>query len=397
MITFATGIKVAHFANLVSAGLASLPARPQPAIMGAAVIAADPEGQRLSVATYDWDRSTTATAGLPAAPEPHITAPVRFAVSGKLLAQVVKVAPKSTPLELSISSTVMTIRAGKTVFTLPVMDVEDFPKIPAVAEHLVGTIGADVLIDAVTAISVAAEKESNARTIKECVSLVEENPDRLSITALQNKVIATTTVGWTSAPPDVNKSPQYVLDVRIIADELLGVLKPMSGSESIEIHTEGGLVGLTGTTGDQITVTSTVSTFDMPYPAWRNLFERQHVTAVDVDETFAEAVRRAAAVAEKPLWIRFEPDAISLSVDGALVDEVAPMAFDGDRIDFTVNPAALREILATVGEPARLRFTDSPTKPVHISPVVGDCNANWDDGDEGIQCLLMGISGQAAR
>lgn len=392
MSIIATGITVADLAAAVSAGLASLPARPQPAIMGAARIDTSECDSTLSIASFDWDSSTTATMSAV-----DVAQTVHIAVSGRLLAQVVKVAPKRAPLILELDEhALLRIIAGKTVFTLRLMDVDDYPAIPVVDgdDSLVGTVDAATLRAAIDRAATATVKDSDARSTAHCVSIVDESGDALGITGLQPKMVVTTLVDWTPQPGG--------LDVRIIADELTAILAPFDGGE-ITIRTNGGLVGLSGATGDDLRIASTCSTFDMPYPAWRKLFTRfESASVLDVGDEFAEAVRRCATLAGAKLpQMRMQADAgaITLTVDGALVDEVAPLGFDGEPVDFTVNPLALRDLTATIGDKVRLRFQRAANRPAHIGPIEGepDIGAPLPDADNTTECLLMGIGNRSAQ
>ena len=392
MSIIATGITVADLAAAVSAGLASLPARPQPAIMGAARIDTSECDSTLSIASFDWDSSTTATMSAV-----DVAQTVHIAVSGRLLAQVVKVAPKRAPLILELDEhALLRIIAGKTVFTLRLMDVDDYPAIPVVDgdDSLVGTVDAATLRAAIDRAATATVKDGDARSTAHCVSIVDESGDALGITGLQPKMVVTTLVDWTPQPGG--------LDVRIIADELTAILAPFDGGE-ITIRTNGGLVGLSGATGDDLRIASTCSTFDMPYPAWRKLFTRfESASVLDVGDEFAEAVRRCATLAGAKLpQMRMQADAgtITLTVDGALVDKVAPLGFDGEPVDFTVNPLALRDLTATIGDKVRLRFQRAANRPAHIGPIEGepDIGAPLPDADNTTECLLIGIGNRSAQ
>lgn len=379
MTVIIEAIKVADLAEAVAAASTSLPSRPNPPIMGALLIETDQNASTLTLSSYDYNQASRATVTAAA-----VEADARIAVSGKLLGQVVKVAPKREPLVLDLGPSALVIRAGKTEFTLPLMDVEDYPDLPTVdgEDTLAGRVDSTELIDAIARAGVAAEKSSDANTVRNCVSIVAKEGRVLSVTALHSKMVATTTVDW---------EPEGDLDVRIVADELSSVLRAFTDGQ-ITIRTKGGLVGLSGAVGDDLRVTSTVSVFDMPYPDWPKLFAMDFATAVDVGDDFAEAVRRASVVAGTALLrLAITAGSIGLSVDGALVDEVAPLGFDGEPVKFNVNPEALRQLLAVVGDKVRLRFTGAPITPMHLGPIDGGPDARAPLSDGGTQCVLMGI------
>lgn len=364
----------------ITAALASLPGRPQPAIMGAMVIDADDDG--VTFATYDWDKSTRARIFATA------IEPGRVAVSGKLLAQVAKVMPKQ-PVTAEVVGSALSVLAGRTKFTLPLMPITEYPTIPAVDE-IIGDVVGDVFVDAVSRVARSAAKESSARTVKGCVSIVSDGAS-LTLTALDGPSLASVELPWKPVEG-------AVVDVRIAADEILTALKPMSDSDTISVRrsSRSTLFGFSASTGLTY-VTSTVSIFDGPYPQWRGLFADSYSTVVEVSAEFIAAAKRVAAVTESTAVVAFTEDGATITVDGAIVDHVEIDGFDGQPREFHVGPARLLDSLQSVPGTGRLRLgfvseTLGPPRPMALHEYVGgDLIAGPVPEPVGYRALLMGI------
>lgn len=372
-------LSASGFTSGVNAAMASLPGRPQPPIMGAMVIDTDADHRGVTFSTYDWDKSTSAVA-LAAS----TAAGQRIAVSGRLLAQVAKVLPKSRECQASTDGGILTLASGRTVFTLPLMDVRDYPTIPA-TDDVVGEVDGVAFADAVARVARAAAKEDAARSVKGCVSLVSDG-STLTLTALQEFQVNTIELPW---EPCEGRS----VDVRIAADEIATAIKPMSGASTIELR-QSDRVTLFGFSAQDID--ATVSVFDGPYPKWQRLFPNHYDTAVDVGPEFIDAIKRAATVAEAkaPLAvIDFTEGGATITVAGSIVDEAPLDEFLGEPRQFGVNPTRMLDALQDVpSSRVRLGFDKVITRPMVLHEYVGG-GLSGDPADEcgAYRGLLMGI------
>ena len=230
MTVIIESIKVAELAEAVAAASTSLPSRPVIPILAALLIETDQNASTLTLSSYDYDRASRATVTAAA-----VEADARIAVSGKLLGQVVKVAPKREPLVLDLGPSALVIRAGKTEFTLPLMDAEDYPDLPDMADaEILGRADAATLAAAVALVDVAADKSGDAPNITQVIML-EAHGNTLTLAATDRFTLATTDVPWSSSV-----SPSW--DLRLKADELVAATGVFTDG-NVTVRRAGGAPG----------------------------------------------------------------------------------------------------------------------------------------------------------
>ena len=375
MTTIATGLAPADLAAVITAGLASLPGRPLSPILGAAVIEIDPSENVIEVATYDYDRSTIATLTLGV----DIEISARLAVSGRLLGAVAKVLPKRATIDLELTDT-LRVKAGATVFTLPLMDVDDFPSMPAMPEVGVGRTTGETLTDVVGRVAKVTEKQSDAENVAQHIELRGE-ADGIRVTAVDRHTIARSRIDWEHGAD---------FDARLVAGDLLAILRPLATADSIEIHADHNLVMLTGQAADNLTIAASASLVDAQMPDLTRLLLIETDRTITLDEQFAEALGRSVKMVDKVGVLRMVGAGVDdssgttsidlLLDDGALLDRVEHQAAEGDPIQWACNPKMLRTALDIVGLPAAAHWTGDPLKPVTLFS---------DDGDT--QVVFMGV------
>lgn len=378
MTTIATGLAPADLTAVITAGLASLPGRPISPILGAAVIELDPSENVIEVATYDYDRSTIATLTL--GDNAAITISARLAVSGQLLGAVAKVLPKRATIDLELTDSALQVKAGATVFTLPLMDVDDFPSLPAMPDILVGTVVGETLTDVVGRVAKVTEKQSDAENVAQHIELRGE-ADGIRVTAVDRHIIARSRIDWEHGAD---------FDARLVAGDLLAILRPLATAESIEIHADHNLVMLTGQAADNLTIAASASLVDTQMPDLTRLLLIETDRTITLDEQFAEALGRSVKMVDKVGVLRMVSAGVDdssgttsidlLLDDGALLDRVEHQAAEGDPIQWACNPKMLRTALDIVGLPAAAHWTGDPLKPVTLFS---------DDGDT--QVVSMGV------
>ena len=373
MTVIIESIKVADLAEAIAAASTSLPGRPVTPILGALLIETDQNASTLTLSSYDYDQASRATVTAAA-----VEADARIAVSGRLLGQVVKVAPKREPLVLDLGPSALVIRAGKTEFTLPLMDVEDYPDLPDMAgAEILGQADAATLAAAVALVDVAADKSSDAQNITQAIML-EAGGDTLTLAATDRFTLATTELPWSS-------SGNLSWDLSLKADELAKAVKVFADGDAVIVKRAGGMVALSAAAGEELHVDSVLSVFDHQVLRWRGLFDYPVNTTVEVDTAeLVEVTRRAVAVGESAqgMLLKVNDAGIDVSVDGALVDNVAVESLDGPPIVYLVNHTRLRNALVASGAaPTRIAFSTT-NRPIVISDV---------DGSNPARILVMGI------
>lgn len=356
MTVIIESIKVADLAEAVAAASTSLPSRPNPPIMGALLIETDQNASTLTLSSYDYDRASRATVTAAA-----VEADARIAVSGKLLGQVVKVAPKREPLVLDLGPSALVIRAGKTEFTLPLMDVEDYPDLPDMADaEILGRADAATLAAAVALVDVAADKSGDAPNITQVIML-EAHGNTLTLAATDRFTLATTDVPWSSSV-----SPSW--DLRLKADELVAATGVFTDG-NVTVRRAGGMVSLSAAVGEELHVDSVLSVFDCALPQWRGLLDYPVNTTIEAGTAeLVEVARRAIAVTNTPgMMLKIAAAGIDVTVGAALIDGVELESFDGEPIDYLINQTYLRNALSALGA-STVRITLSAVgRPITIS------------------------------
>lgn len=364
MTVIIESIKVAELAEAVAAASTSLPSRPNPPIMGALLIETDQNASTLTLSSYDYDQASRATVTAAA-----VEAAARIAVSGKLLGQVVKVAPKREPLVLDVGPSALTIRAGRTEFTLPLMDVEDYPDLPDMAgAEILGQVDAAALAAAVALVDVAADKSSDAPNITQAIML-EADGDTLTLAATNRfTLLATTEVSWSPHPASQS------WNLRLKADELAKATKVFADGDragGVIVKQAGGMVALSASAGEELHVDSVLSVFDCAPPQWRRLFDYPVNTTIEAGTAeLVEVARRAVAVGDASapgMLLRVAEGGIDVTVGAALIDGVELESFDGEPIDYLINQTYLRNALSALGA-STVRITLSAVgRPIMIS------------------------------
>lgn len=381
MTIIATGLAPADLTAVITAGLASLPGRPLSPILGAAVIEIDPSENVIEVATYDYERSTVATLDLALGDtQATETTSARLAVSGRLLGAVAKVLPKRATIDLELTDSALRVKAGATVFTLPLMDVDDFPSMPAMPEVGVGRTTGETLVDVVGRVAKVTEKQSDAENVAQHIELRGE-ADGIRVTAVDRHIIARSRIDWEHGAD---------FDARLVAGDLLAILRPLATAGSIEIHADHNLVMLTGQAADNLTIAASASLVDAQMPDLTRLLLIETDRTITLDEQFAEALGRSVKMVDKVGVLRMVGAGVDdssgttsidlLLDDGALLDRVEHQAAEGDPIRWACNPKMLRTALDIVGLPAAAHWTGDPILPVTLFS---------DDGDT--QVVFMGV------
>ena len=357
MTVIIESIKVAELAEAVAAASTSLPSRPVIPILAALLIETDQNASTLTLSSYDYDRASRATVTAAA-----VEADARIAVSGKLLGQVVKVAPKREPLVLDLGPSALVIRAGKTEFTLPLMDVEDYPDLPDMADaEILGRADAATLAAAVALVDVAADKSSDAPGITHAIML-EADGDKLTLAATDRFTLATTDVLWIPSPAHQS------WDLSLKADELVAATGVFTDG-NVTVRRAGGMVSLSAAVGEELHVDSVLSVFDCALPQWRGLLDYPVNTTIEAGTAeLVEVARRAIAVSNTPgMMLKIAAAGIDVTVGAALIDGVELESFDGEPIDYLINQTYLRNALSALGA-STVRITLSAVgRPITIS------------------------------
>lgn len=326
---------------------------------------------RLSCFDYEVSARTTTVA--------QIHESGRALVQGRLLADIARTLP-AADVELSLDGGKLSISCRSTRFALPLMPVEDYPRLPAVPEAL-GTVPGDVFGAAVGQVAVAAARDETPpvlTTVK-----VEIEGDTVTMVATDRYRLSLREFAW--APGVAGEQRSFLVRSRTLHD----VARSLSGAEvELRMSPEGGnLLGI-GSGEKRVTV----PLMDGEYPPVRKLFPTTSTTvAVMGTPELLEGVRRVALVGDRaPIRLSFSGSEVRLESgagEDAQASDSLPARVDGPDISIAFNATYLLDGLNAAQAPyVRLSFTEA-TKPALLSGHTAE-----DGSDErGFTYLLMPI------
>ncbi|MDF3280868.1 DNA polymerase III subunit beta [Gordonia sp. N1V] len=326
-----------EFAAAVATVATSVPGRPAIPILGAVVL--EPTEKRLRLSSYDFEQSTRVEC------DATTEDPKRVAVSGRLLQTIAKVLPVRRDVEITLApnGSRLVVASGATEFTLPTLEVEDYPELPT-APVAVGSVETSVLADAIVRAGHAAEREEGTmRTKTNCVQLVGLGDGTMTVTAVSHHRLATVDVPWT--PEAADSDPIAFL---VPAGQLTALARTWeSQTSALRTNAAQSVFGVSETGHE-----TTSSVLDDQFPNWERLLPKQYAATVVVDPAeIAEVLDRAAKVAEKAPFIdmNFEEDTAEIVVDDSIRDSFDITMHGDQSLAFRVNAGLLLESLRTVG------------------------------------------------
>ncbi|WP_293780391.1 DNA polymerase III subunit beta [uncultured Aeromicrobium sp.] len=357
----------------------SLPNRPSvPVLAGLLIETAD---NQLTLAGFDYETSTRAT--LPA----EVFDDGKVLVSGRLLAEIVKALPHQ-PVDVFVDGTKVQVVCGTARFSLQTMPVEEYPQLPDMPTAS-GTIKADEFATAVAQASAAAGRDEMLPLLTGV--RLELEGETISLMATDRFRASLRDLAWFPESSDI--SARALVPARVLGDTARALAA--SGDVTIAVSagdTGDGMIGFEGTVGNGVRRTTT-RLLEGDFPRVRQLFAAQSETVAYVGtQTFTEAVKRVALVAERntPVRLTFSEGQVLLeagSGDEAQASESIEATIQGNDISIGFNPNYLLEGLSVMSEPVvHLAFTQH-TKPAAMSgvPEVGN------DPDGAFRYLIMPV------
>lgn len=222
-------------AESIAAGVTSVPQKPTEAIMGGVLIDAEAGSYgTVSFSSFNYERATTRITMA------DVMEPEKVAVSGRLLAAIGSNLPRNATAEVVANGSQMVITAGRTEFRLPLLQVSDYPALPAITQdHLIGTVDADEFIDAVRVVGEYASEDPATELHNLTALNLRTEPGSLTLCATDRYVIGRRRIDWraTGEPTEIN----------IPAADVLATIKALTGptgDEQIEVLWNGSLLGL---------------------------------------------------------------------------------------------------------------------------------------------------------
>lgn len=333
----------------------SLPARPPMQVLLGLLLDADADG--LSISGFDYEVSSRVTIDVQTAE------PGRVLVPGRLLSDIVRALP-AQPVDLRLDGGRVVLTCGAARFTLPTMQVEDYPSLPDMPTTA-GTLESDVFAAAVGQVALAAGRDDTLPVLTGV--RVEIDGERLTLAATDRYRLAVRTLTWRPETPGL--STTALVPARTLAE----TARALTGGPEVTVALAGGAggEGMVGFEGAGRRTTSRL--LEGEFPKYRSLLPSESSAVGEVPTApFVDAVKRVALVAERntPVRLAFSPDGVVLEAGGndqAQASEQLSCAWEGEPMQIAFNPGFLLDGLSAVdSDTTTLSFT-GPTRPAVLT------------------------------
>jgi DNA polymerase-3 subunit beta len=348
-------------ADAVAWAARSLASRPTLPVLAGLLLRVD--GDQLSVSGFDLEASTEVDLEVTAG------AAGQALVSGRLLADITRALPPH-PVDVTVDGSRMSIICGSAKFTLPMMPVDDYPKLPAMPTTAGTVTGAD-FATAVAQVAVAAGRDDTLPMLTGV--RLEIDGEKLTLAATDRYRLAVRELSWSPNDPTA-AAAQVLVPARTLAD----AAKSLAQSDTLTIALSAGgagegIIGFSGTTNGRAS-RATTRLLDATFPPYRSLLPSEWASSAEIAVPgLVEAVKRVALVTERnaPVRMEFGDGTVSLTAGGddeGRAEEQLEVSYDGEPITTAFNPQFLLDGLgALTSGTARMLFTSS-TKPVVLRP-----------------------------
>ena len=337
----------------------SLPARPPMQVLLGLLLEAGDDG--LSVSGFDYEVSSRVTVPVQTAEAGRVLVP------GRLLSEIVRSLPPQ-PVDLRLDGGRVVLTCGAARFTLPTMQVDDYPSLPDMP-GTAGTLESDVFAAAVAQVALAAGRDDTLPVLTGV--RVEIEGETLTLAATDRYRLAVRTLPWRPAEPGL--STTALVPARTLADTAKALT---AGPEvTVALATGSAGEGMVGFEGAGRRATSRL--LEGEFPKYRSLLPSESSAVAEVSTApFVEAVKRVALVAERntPVRLGFSADGLVLEAGGsdqAQASEQLACAWEGEPMQIAFNPGFLLDGLSAVGahgegDTTTLSFT-GPTRPAVLT------------------------------
>lgn len=348
-------VERSELADAVAWTARSLPARPPVAVLAGLLL--DTTGDGLMLSGFDFEVATTATVPATVAEEG------RAVVSGRLLAEIVRSLP-AAPVKLHSDGSRVVLSCGSSRFTLPTMQVEDYPQLPAMP-GVAGRIPASVFAQAVGQVVVAAGRDDTLPVLTGV--RVEFDGERLTLIATDRYRMTMRELAW--QPEAVDLPAAVLVPARNIAE----AARALTGSGDVVLALATGEAGdsLMGFAGSDRTTTTRL--LDGEYPRVRSLMPTSHTAEATMPTAaLVDAVRRVSLVAQRTSPVRLSLSGGELLLEAgadtdAQASEILEIGYDGEPFSIAFNPQFLLDGLGVLDDAqTKIAFTD-PKRPAVMS------------------------------
>ncbi|GAA2346631.1 hypothetical protein [Dactylosporangium salmoneum] len=327
-----------------------LPSRP--AIPTLACLKLTVDGNRLSIAAFDYDTSATATLSVDGRGDGQAL------VSGRLLSALVDTLP-GKPVHLEFDDSRLKLTCGTVKLTFPTLPVDEYPQLPELPPA-VGTVDAAEFARAVRRVAAATHPGVEPAFI---TGLWMGFGEQLTLLASDRYRAAAGVMPW-----QPTGGGHACPAAHLIAD-----MAPLLSGQ-VAVHASDTLFGLSD--GGLTLVTAQFTEF--PAEQLRRFFDGPTSIAVELNAAeFAGHVGRAAKVHEKatPIILDFANGGVAIRAtgeDSTGADAEMFCDIDGDPIEIRINPDYLTAAIKAVGTSRVVLRMSGVTKPVHVQPAEAD-------------------------
>lgn len=314
----------------------------------------------LTLAGTDLDLEATTSAAA------EVGAPGAATVSAKALADIVSKLPAGAQVAMEAEGARMTIRSGRSRFTLPTLPVEDYPSPPALKSARAFALDAQTLAARLGQVAFAISTEETRYYLNGVFLHVHAGEDgpMLRLVATDGHRLARLEF---AAPEGADGLAGIIIPSKTVS-EVRRLGKDAEGEVAIE--SDGERIGFRFA-HKGATTTLVSKTIEGTFPDYARVIPADNWRVVHAArETLAAAVERVATMrgGERGRAVRVALDAgrLTLAVSnpdlGEAVEEV-DITYDADPLEIGFNSAYLAEILATLAAPEveiRLNSAGSP-------------------------------------
>ena len=354
----------------------SLPARPPMQVLLGLLLEAGDEG--LSISGFDYEVSSRVT--VPA----QTSDGGRVLVPGRLLSEIVRALP-AAPVELRLDGGRVVLTCGAARFTLPTMQVDDYPSLPDMPATA-GTLESDVFAAAVQQVALAAGRDDTLPVLTGV--RIEIDGETLTLAATDRYRLAVRTLSWRPATPGL--STTALVPARTLAD----VAKALTAGPEVTVALATGSAGegMVGFEGAGRRTTSRL--LEGEFPKYRSLLPSDSSAVAEVPTApFVEAVKRVALVAERntPVRLGFSAAGLVLEAGGsdqAQASEQVACSWEGEAMQIAFNPVFLLDGLSAVDSDATTLSFNGPTRPAVLT---GKRQPDATAGEADYRYLLMPV------
>jgi DNA polymerase III subunit beta len=352
-------------ASAVSWAARRVPTRPDVPILAGILIECDLRNGPESVLFTGFDYEVSATATLVPSDFRGFEEGDRIVVSGRLLAEPVKSLPPK-PVAIAVDDDQMTITCGSVEASLPLMEAQDYPSLPAAPGGESGPIGivhaedfAKELARVLPACDIAMAQSLAALTGVH----FEFSAERITLAATNRYQLATNAVGWQRTPYGDLIAGSALVPGAVLAE----VLKVCDYDGGLEIGLSDTSVSFN--TGQRVIVSRLLDVKGFPNFASKIPSRTSSPTVIDVEEV-TTALKRAAMVLDgaEPVELAFRESGLTMRAGSGKGRITAELDCDhtGDGVDLTVNPQYFATAIGSTGDRAELTI-GSETKPILVT------------------------------